>query len=141
MKLVLKDGSQIELTMGNNQNQFVVPYSDATEMAEIEAKLTEDNLSDAHYEINGIVTDTLKNKVVSGSNRNIITKKVTYYLTDANSAEIKRLEATVTEQAETITSMQETIDTLVLMTFEPTRTTEEEPTPTESEVSEDVSNS
>lgn len=140
MKLVLKDGTAIELALGNNQNQFIVNYASDIELAEIEALLTEDNLSDAHYEINGQVTDTLKNKVLSGSNRNIITRKVTYYLVDAKTAEIERLKATVEEQGSTITEMSDLVDMLLVSTLEPVDGLTEEATeePAESEVVADV---
>lgn len=140
MKLILKDGSQIELALGNNKNQFVVSYGSESELAEIEALLTEDNLSDAHYEINGQITDTLKNKVLSGSNKNVITHKVTYYLTDANNAEIERLKATVEAQESTISEMSDLVDMLLVSTLEPVEGTTEGATEesTESEVEIDV---
>lgn len=133
MELVVKDGSQIELAMGNNQNQFVVNYIDDAQLSEIEALLTEDNLSDAHYEINGQTTATLKNKVLSGSNRNVITHKVTYYLTDSNRAEIEQLKATVEAQVAETAELSTLVDNLLVSALEPA--SEE---PVESEVVEDV---
>ena len=115
MKLVLKDGSQIVLAMGNNQNQFIVAYSNISQLTNIEALLTAENLSDAHYEVNGVTTETLKNKVLSGSSRNLITKKVTYYLSDAKTVENESLKANVAELSEENSSLKETIDELETM--------------------------
>lgn len=115
MRLVLKDGSQIVLAMGNNQNQFIVAYSNISQLTNIEALLTAENLSDAHYEVNGVTTETLKNKVLSGSSRNLITKKVTYYLSDAKTVENEALKDTVAELSEENASLKETIDELETM--------------------------
>ena len=92
MKLILKDGTAIELLQGNNQNQFVVAYIDDTQLSQIDVLLTNENLSDAYYEINGTITDRLINKAISGSNKNKISRKVTYYLTDVNTSQIAELQ-------------------------------------------------
>ena len=130
MRLVLKDGTVLELAKGNDQSKFVVSYESDDEVEELEALLTENNLSDAYYEINGTVTDTIKNKVLSGTHKDTIQHTVTYYLTDAKTAEMETLQVKVAQQDEFIADLSDTIDTLLILALEPT--------PTESEVESDV---
>lgn len=112
MNLILKDGTVIQLLTGNDQNKFTVSYSSDSELAEIESKLTNYNLSDAQYTVNDAVVSTIKNKVLSGTNKSITLNKATFFLTDAKTVEMIELQALVAMQQTQLSLQNATIGQL-----------------------------
>lgn len=109
-KVVLKDGTEVEILDGATENSFSVLCSTDEEVAEIVDKLTEENLSE--FKIcneSGVECTTLMDKYVKSYTVNREENTVRFNLADVDTVlkRLAELEETQVLQDEAITELAE----------------------------------
>lgn len=107
-KIILKDGSEIQINDGATENIFVVPYENESEISTMVSNLTVDNLSEIKlYNSSEVLCTTILNKKLSTYITNVDEKTVAFNLKDVSELEkrIIELETTQELQDEAITEL------------------------------------
>lgn len=106
-KVVLKDGTEIQIADGASGNCITVPFTEA-EVSGIVANFTQDNLAEFKiYNASGVLCTTITNKKLKTYTTNLEEKTVTLNLEDVSELEsrIAELEATQEMQDEAIAEL------------------------------------
>lgn len=107
-KVVLKDGTEIEICDGAAENCIAVPFTEETEVAGIVGNFTPENLKKFKiYNASGVLCTTITNKKVKSYTTNLEENTVTLNLEDVSELEnrVAELETTQELQDEAITEL------------------------------------
>ena len=107
-KVVLEDGTEIEICNGAAENCITVPFTEETEVSEIAGKFTQKNLKEFKLlNASGALCTTITNKKLKTYTVNMEEKTVTLSLEDVSELEnrVAELETTQELQDEAITEL------------------------------------
>ena len=109
-KVVLKDGTEIQIADGASENCITVPFTEEAEVSGIVTNFTQDNLAEFKiYNASGVLCTTITNKKLKTYTTNLEEKTVTLNLEDVSELEsrIAELEATQEMQDVAISELAE----------------------------------
>ena len=107
-KVVLKDGTDLEIYDGASENCIAVPFTEETEVAGIVENFTLENLAEfSIYNASNVLCTTITNKKLKTYTTNLEEKTVTLNLEDVSELEnrVVELEKTQEMQDEAITEL------------------------------------